>query len=210
MPVIEVLPTMNVQSLVVIVLRLMALNFFLWVVVEISTAALVAAGIYHRSADEAPVTIGWVLVGVLVLSAILLWVLAPPLARLVARGVPLELSLGNLSLADCYSIAFLGMGLFFAVSHLASVWNWSLFLARWIFHSSYYVWNAREHGHELANAFLPFIAGIILIWKRQKWALALAGTSTHTASVSLNEPWSDVKHKKQEPIKISIDSRPKS
>jgi hypothetical protein len=196
---------MNVQSLVVVVLRLTALNFFLRVMVEISTPVLLATGIYQRGPDEAPVVIGGALVGILVCSAILLWLLALPVARLIARGVPYELSLGDLSLADCYSIAFLGMGLFFAVSHLAPVWNWSVFFLRWTFHHSYYVWNGKEHGHELANAFLPFIAGVILIWKRRKWALALAGSSTHTTRVSLDEPWGDVKRKAGESITISIE-----
>jgi hypothetical protein len=183
-PVIDVTPTMNIHTIVAVVLRLMALNFFLRIVVEISTPLLVFAGIYQRPADEAPMTIGWGLVGGLLLGGVLLWLLALPLARLVARGVPGDLSLDNLTLADCYSLAFTGVGLVYIVSHLAGAWNWTMYFLRWMFHRQFIPWADPNRGAQIMSIFIPFIAGIVMVLMRNKWARALAGTSTHSAAVS--------------------------
>ena len=209
LPVIDIIPAVNIQSLVVIVLRLTALNFLLRVVLEISTPLLAATGMFPRPADDAPMAIGWVLAGGLVLGAIFLWALAAPFARLIAQGVPHELSLDNLSLADCYSIAFLGVGTVYMVGHLPGVWNWSLFFARSIFHRLNYPLNDPARSYDIANAFIPFIVGMILVWKRRNWAVALAGTGTHRTVISLNEPRWTAARETREPIKISIDAPPK-
>ncbi|HEY2081366.1 MAG TPA: hypothetical protein VGI88_01170 [Verrucomicrobiae bacterium] len=187
-PVIDVTPTMNIHTIVAVVLRLMALNFFLRIVVEISTPLLVFAGIYQRPADDAPITIGWGLVGGLLLGGILLWLLALPAARLVARGVPGDLSLDNLTLADCYSLAFTGVGLVYIVSHLAGVWNWTMYFLRWIFHRQYIPWSDPNRGSQIMSIFIPFIAGIVMVLLRNKWARTLAGTNTHSAAMSFNSP----------------------
>jgi hypothetical protein len=185
------MPTMNIHTIVAVVLRLMALNFFLRIVVEISTPLLVFAGIYQRPADDAPMMIGWGLAGVLLFGGILLWVLALPAARLVARGVPGDLALDNLTLADCYSIAFTGVGLVYIVSHLAGAWNWTMYFLRWIFHRQYIPWGDPNRGYQILGVFIPFIAGIVMVLMRNKWARALAGTSTHAATVSFNRPSRD-------------------
>jgi hypothetical protein len=204
-PIIDVVPALNIYSLVAIALRLTALNFLLRIVVEISTPVLAAAGFYHQSPDDAPPAIAWALVGGLMLGSILLWTLALPLARLVAKGLPFELSLGNLSLADCYSIAFTVLGLVYIVSHLAPVWNWTWFTLQSLIHGPRYPWNDRTRGYQIVTAFLPFIAGIVMVLKRRKWALKLAGSNTHNAVISFKEP----RMKPSEPIKVSIESHQK-
>jgi hypothetical protein len=195
---------MNIQSLIVVVLRLTALNFLVRIIVELTTPLLVFAGIYQRSGEDASMIIGWVLVASLIFGGILLWVVALPVARLVARGVPNELSLGDLSLADCYSIAFMGVGLVYIVSHLAGVWNWTSFLIQWTLHGPRYPSYDHTRGYEIANVFIPFIVGIILLLKRRKWAVALAGKNSEGPLISLNEPWSNAKKKTPETITISI------
>jgi hypothetical protein len=200
---------MNVKSLIVIVLRLIALNFLVRVIVELTTPLLVFAGVYHRTSDDASMPVGWVLVITLVLGAICLWVLALPVARLVARGVPNEISLGDLSLADCYSIIFMCVGLCYIVGHAAGVWNWTVFMLNSMIHGPRYPWNDRGRGYEIANAFIPFIIGLALLIKRRKWALALAGNQTERTLISLNEPWGHAKSKAPETITISISPPPK-
>ena len=204
-PVIDVVPALNIQSLVVVALRLTALNFFLRIFVEISTPLLTAAGVYRHSPDDEPLMIGWGLVGCLLLGAILLWALALPVAKLVAKGVPLELSLGDLSLADCYAIAFMGVGLVYIVSHLAPVWNWTAFMVQSLIHGPRYPWSDRTRGYQVATAFLPFIAGIVMVIRGRKWALKLAGSNTHNAVISFKER----RMNPSEPIKVSIESPPK-
>jgi len=178
-PVIDVTPTMNIHTIVAVVLRLVAFNFFLRIVVEISTPLLVFAGIYQRPADDNSMAIGWGLVGALLFGGILLWVLALPAARLVARGIPGDLSFDNLTLADCYSLAFTGVGLVYIVAHLAGAWNWSMYFLRWVFHRQHIPWSDPNRGYQIMSIFIPFVAGIVMVLMRNKWARALAGTSTH-------------------------------
>jgi hypothetical protein len=202
-PVIDVVPALNTQTLIVVVLRLTALNFFLRIFVEISTPLLTAAGVYRHSPDDAPLMIGWGLVGCLLLGAILLWALALPVAKLVAKGVPLELSLGDLTLADCYAIAFIGLGTVYIVSHLAPVWNWTAFMVQSLIHGPRYPWSDRTRGYQIATAFLPFIAGIVMVIRGRKWALKLAGAHTHNTVISFRES----RMNPSEPIKVSIESK---
>ena len=204
-PIIDVVPEMNIQSVVAVVLRLVALNFLLQMVTEISTPVLTAAGFYHQSTDDAPMVIGWMFVGSLMLGAILLWTLALPVARIVAKGVPYEFSLGEMSLADCYSLAFVVLGVIYIVSHLTGVWNWTWFALQSLIHGPRFPWNDRAQGYQISRVFIPFIVGIVLVLKRRKWALKLAGSNTHSAVISFKEPGM----RPSEPIKVSIESHPK-
>jgi hypothetical protein len=54
-----------------------------------------------------------------------------------------------LSLADCYSIAFVGVGLVYMVGHLPGVWNWTIFLVQSTFHGPHYPWNDRTRSYQL-------------------------------------------------------------
>jgi len=201
---------MNVHTLIVIALRLTALNFLVRVVVELTTPLLIFAGIYQRPADDSSMVIGWALVASLVFGAILLWVLALPVARLIARGVPGDLTFDNLTLADCYSIAFVGIGLVYIISHAAGVWNWTTFFLHSLIHGPRYPLGDRSRGYEVANIFIPFIIGILLVFKRRKWSRAFAGKDVQQRPISLNDPWGNVKSKTPpETITISISPPPK-
>ena len=177
--VIDVTPLTNVHTLLALALRVTAVNFLVRILVEISTPLLISAGIYQRPADDAPVSIAWALVGALFLGGILLWLLALPIARLVARGVPGDISFDNLTLADCYSFAFAGLGLVYIVSRSAGVWNWTMYFLRWLFHHQYVPWDDPGRGYQITNTFIPFIAGILLVVTRKKLARIMAGSSTH-------------------------------
>lgn len=195
---------LNICSVIVVGLRLTALNFLLRVIIELTTPLLIFAGVYRHTGDDASSTVGWVLVGVLFAAAVLLWVLATPLARLISRGLPEEIALGDLSLADCYSLGFVLIGLVYVVSHLAGVWNWTSFLIQSLVHGPHYPWSDRTRRFEIASVFIPFIAGIILIIKRRKWAIALAGKKPERTMISLNDPWGKGKITARETVTISI------
>jgi hypothetical protein len=178
-PVIDVTPLTNIHTIVALALRLTAVNFLVRMLVEISTPLLISAGIYQRPVDQAPMTIAWALVGALFLGGLLLWTLAVPLARLVARGVPGDISFDNLTLADCYSLSFAGMGVVYIVSHSAGAWNWTMYFLRWLFHRQYAPWSNPGRGYEIMGIFIPFTAGILLVLMRKKLAHMLAGSSAH-------------------------------
>src|SRR5690348_7303712 len=150
---------MNMQSVIVVGLRLTAINFLLRIIIALATPLLIFAGVYRRTGDDGSATVGWMLVGALFVGAVLLWVLALPVARLVARGLPEEIALGDLSLTDCYALGFMLVGLFYVLSHLAGVWNWTGFVFQSFVHGPRYPWSDSTRRYEIANAFVPFIAG---------------------------------------------------
>jgi len=178
-PVIDVTPSTNIHTLLALGLRLTAVNFLVRMLVEISTPLLISAGIYQRPTDQAPMMIAWALVGALFLGGVLLWSLAVPVARLVARGVPGDISFDNLTLADCYSLSFVGLGMVYIVGHSAGAWNWTMYFLRWLFHRQYTPWSDPGRGYEIMGIFIPFTAGILLVLMRKKLAHMLAGSSTH-------------------------------
>jgi hypothetical protein len=202
-PTIDITPAKNIETLVAIALRLTAFNFLVRVVVELTTPLLIFAGVYRRSADDSSMTIGWMFVGSLMLGALLLWFLALPIARLIAHGVPGDLSFDNLTLADCYSIAFVGIGLVYIVSHAAGVWSWTTFFLHSLIHGPRYPFGDPARGYEVANIFIPFIIGILLVLKRRKWSRVFAGKEVQQRPISLSDPW-NTKSKTPETITISI------
>ena len=75
---------MNLQSLVVVVLRLMALDFLLQVAIQLTPQMLIYLGSYqHSPVDGGPSALPWLFLAALILSAGLLWFLALPIARFV-------------------------------------------------------------------------------------------------------------------------------
>lgn len=201
---IDVGAGMNIQSLIVVGLRLTAINFLLRVIIELSTPLLIFAGVYRRTGDGASATVGWILVGALFVGAVVLWALALPFARLVARGLPGEIALGDLSLSDFYSLGFVLVGLFYVISHLAGVWNWTTFLFQSLIHGPHYPWGDSTRRYEIASIFIPFVAGIILLIKHRKWAVALAGKKPERTLISLNDPWQKGRSKARDTVTISI------
>ena len=168
---------MNLQSLVVFVLRLMALDFLLRVAVQLTPQILQFLRLYPRSPlDDSPsfVALPWLVLGGLIVSAVLLWVLALPIARLVTRRVPQDLSFGAMSLVDCYSIAFMGVGLFYIASHLPQVLNWTYYLFKAAASTPGNSWKEGLSGYDISQAFIPFIVGVVLFVNGRRWAVALA------------------------------------
>ena len=178
---------MNLQSLVVVLLRLVSLNFLLQVCVElILKLTSITTAYQNLPRDEfrsALVTPLLVILG-LSIGAVLLWVWATPLARFITRGLAPELSLGTLTLADCYALIFVAIGLFYAVGYLAAVLNWSHYLLKMEVTRVNDTWRRQVSWYDISRAFLTFIAGIVLLVNGRKWALALARKHTSNASAS--------------------------
>jgi hypothetical protein len=175
---------MNLQSLVVVVLRLMALDFLLQVVVQSTPQIIRFAERYqHSPLDNSPSlwVLPWLLVIGLIVSAVLLWVLALPIARLVTRGVSQDISFGALSLVDCYSIAFMGVGLFYIASRLPQVLNWMHYLLKTAASSSGDSWKEGVGWYDGSQVFISFIVGVVLFVNGRRWAAALARRGTASA-----------------------------
>ena len=166
---------MNLQCLIVVVLRLIALDFLLRTTLEFTARIIWYLPEYKRSSvgDLWLMLLPWLLVIGLQVAAIILWFLALPIARLVTRGVSQDLSFGTMSLVDCYSIAFIAVGLFYICSHLAQVVNWAHFILKTAVPGRGYS-EQTFNGYDVSQALITFIVGIVLFVKGRKWAVALA------------------------------------
>lgn len=179
---------MNLQSLVVVILRLLSLNFFLQVAYQMAPRLLRFIEMHHvsqRLSQEEPrslFVLPWLLVLGLLLGGVLVWIFASSIARLVTRGLPPDVSLGTLSLTDCYSIAFMGVGLFYIASHFPHVLNWTHYLLKMAASRPDGSWRDEVKWYDVWDAFVPFVVGIILFVQSRKWAVALA--CRHVASAS--------------------------
>ncbi len=165
---------MNLQSIVVVMLRLLALNLVLSVIQMIPMWLVFWPELLVQASDERRLYF-WLLVFVMVMllvAAVLLWVRALPLARLVTQAAALEVSLDSLSLADCYSIAFIGLGLYQMVANLAGVLTFLHLM--YTATNSLADWMEPDKLSHLFNAILPFVIGLILFVKGRRWAVKLA------------------------------------
>ena len=181
---------MNLQSLIVVVLRLMALDFLLRVAVQLTPQMLLYFGLYpHSPLDSAPSVLPWLVLAGLIAAAVILWFLALPIARLVTRGVSHDLSFGAMSLVDCYSIAFMAVGLLYFSSNLPQVLNWMHYLLKMAASSSGDSWKEQVRWYDISQTVMTFIVGVVLFVNGRRWAVALARRDS--ASVSPAAPVSE-------------------
>jgi len=170
---------MNLQSLVVVLLRLISLNFLLQVLNQLTPQLMRFFQVYqsYRNLDGGGsgslLALPLLLIVAYCVGAVLLWVYALPIARWVTRGLPPELSLGTLTLADCYSLLFIGIGLFYAIANFAHVLNWAHYILRMAASHQDASWREEVKWYDASDAIIPFIVGLILFVNGRKWALAL-------------------------------------
>ena len=117
---------MPLSSIVVIVIRLLALNWLLTVVPLLLSAA--TTPLPHERHLSAVLMIYAPAVLLLSVAAVL-WILTPAIARFVSRGVDTTVSIGSLSRSDLYSFAFVFSDFFFILSSFADVINWIHYFA---------------------------------------------------------------------------------
>jgi hypothetical protein len=117
---------MPLSSIVVIVIRLFALN---WFATSIPLFLAAAATRLPQARNGTTVLMLYAPSAFLLILATALWILAFVIARLVTRGVDTTLSVGGLSRSDLYSFAFVFLGLFFILSAFADVVDWAHYFA---------------------------------------------------------------------------------
>jgi hydrogenase-4 membrane subunit HyfE len=156
---------MPLSSIVVIIIRLFALNwFFTAVPLLLSAAATPPPHERTLSVVLTPYAPG----GLLLIFAAGLGILSRAIARFVSRGVDTSVSIGSLSRADLYSFAFVFLGLFFILSSFADVINWIHYFAMDPGH------DPRVHSlYQLTRAFLTFALGLILLLGAPRWTKKL-------------------------------------
>jgi hypothetical protein len=182
---------MNLQTVVVVLLRLVSLNFLLQAFYQI-TPLLMKVFEYSRNLDRLDFSVYVLLPLVTVLGlfvgAALVWVFAMPIAQFVTRGLPAELSFGALSLGDCYSIILVGLGLYYAVAYFPYVLNWTYYLLKTAMSDAGTSWQQNVKGYDVSQSFIPFIVGIVLFVNGRKWAVALAQKQLASPASAISTP----------------------
>lgn len=157
---------MPLSSIVVIVIRLFALNWILTsVLVLLSATAYRASDERHLFAVLIPYAPG----GLLLIFAATLWFLASVVARFVSRGVDTTVNVGGLSRSNLYSFAFVFLGLYFVLSSIGDVINWIHYFAI----VSHY--DPTQNLYQLTRPGLTFIAGVASLLGAPCWTKKLAG-----------------------------------
>ena len=159
------------------------MDFLLRVAVQLTPQLLQYLRVYERSPlddSRAFMVLPWLVLAGLLVAAALLWCLAPPIARFITRGVSQHLSFGAMSLVDCYSIAFIAVGLFYISSHLPQVLNWAHYFLKTAA-SGRRDTGEGASGYDVSQAFIPFIVGAVLFVNGRRWAVALARRQTESS-----------------------------
>jgi len=120
---------MPLTSIVSIVLRLFSLS---WLVQgAFNTAGAAAMTIPYGSPSGSYWAYG--APAIYLVAAVITWLLAPTIARLVAPQPDVAVGIGGLTRYDLYCFAFVFLGLYFVLSSLGNAINWLhyyLFLAK--------------------------------------------------------------------------------
>ncbi|HEY4414529.1 MAG TPA: hypothetical protein VGO57_02465 [Verrucomicrobiae bacterium] len=138
----------------------------------------------HSKPDGTMKVLPWLVLFMLVVCAALMWFGSMPIARLVTRDVSPDISFGVLSLVDGYSIAFMTIGLFYAVNALPQTLNRVCYLFMAAASHSGDAWKQDVNWYQMAQVFIPFIAGVALFVKSRRWAVVLARRQTTEESLS--------------------------
>lgn len=172
------MPLMNLKDLVVVAIRLLALEFALRIVTLLPQLALYFTEGQKVSPASGLAVLPLTFCVVYLCGAILLWAFAKPIGEIVSRGLSPELSFGRMSLADCYTIAFVGMGVFNVSNCFPQALNWALFLFQSAASSGGTSWKEGVNWQDVFQAEFPFVFGVVLFANGRRWALKLAARQT--------------------------------
>lgn len=154
-------------------LRLFALNWLVSGLVYLITAITMTSSFQGHVLS---IWLSYLPAVLLFIFALLFWILAPPVARLVRRGADHSVSIGSLSRCDLYTFAFVFLGLFFVLSDSATA--------------------PRDHAaqspqgrnfYQLSRASLTFAAGLVSLLGAPHFTKKLARRGARTQPSSGGE-----------------------
>jgi hypothetical protein len=176
---------MPLSSIVVIVIRLFALNWLFTAVPLLLSAATTSL---HHERPLPAVLMLYAPAVLLLIFAPGLWILTPAIARLVSRGVDTSVSIGSLSRSDLYSFAFVFLGLFFILSSFADVINWIHYFATVSREDPRHDPRVQDL-YQLTRPCLTLGFGLVLLLGAPRWTRKLVAYDqrNQAAPVSINE-----------------------
>lgn len=161
---------MNLKALVVVLIRLFALNLVVQTVTGFLPRAIQTA---PRYVQPSPIMWAWLVTGVLILLAVGIWKSATPIALWVTRGQPQEIFVGGLSLADGYSVGFLSVAMLYLLSGTGSAVSWIIYWLQLAGTTSAPL-AEQVNFYQALQTFLPVVLAIVLLLRGRAWAVRLA------------------------------------
>jgi hypothetical protein len=106
-------------------------------------------------------------------AGVLLWFFAPALSRLLASRNDDKFNLEGVTERQLFSVSFLSLGLYFALSSVATVFSWTHFFM--INKSPEYGFHHEEAPsyYELLEGVVTLLSGLALVFTAQTWARKL-------------------------------------
>lgn len=161
---------MKPSQIAQIILRLFSLSWFLYGLVNI---------VYNYSAFlagkfSAP---QWVLLApglATLILAVLLWLAAPKIGKLIAQGNDQECCATSISFHQLLVAMFVGLGVYFCLSSFGAIFNWIHFLAMEQAAPKAIPDGMSRSYYSLTQEALTFAAGLFVIFTAQKWALKIS------------------------------------
>ena len=163
---------MPISSIAVILIRLYALNLAIVGFFQSLGIALQVGSHGVALLSSMVPSLGSLITGVI------LWMIAPRFATLLASRRDENVTLEGVNELTLYTAVFIGVGLWFALSSFAGVFNWLHYFA--VSRSSLSAWDDAEQNnfYALASEFLTFIAGLFLVVTGRTWAGKLMASKT--------------------------------
>jgi len=162
---------MPLKSIVIIVLRLFTLNWLLYDITLWTIAFLSLSPSVSVSSQPSFIAL-YAPPSLILLAAILVWLLAPMIARLVSPDPDATVDMSSLTLYHLYCFGFVFLGLYFVLSSFADVINWTHYLAMEAHNSS----KPDPQGQSLYQASRPvltFVGGLVSLLGAPRWAKKL-------------------------------------
>ena len=162
---------MTASTIVLIVLRLFALQWFVQAFVMVGSAAAATVGVSYNwliylQSYMPPVFILTLSIGV--------WLCSPGISKLVTRNNDRIANISGLTLEDLYSFAFLFLGLYFVLTSFAASINWvHYFLSVNGQTTGRMPPEDRQNLYTLSQHLVTLIAGLACMLPSRRWAQKL-------------------------------------
>jgi hypothetical protein len=163
---------MNLKSLVVVVLRLFALNVLFSLFLTFLPGIAILFQFEARHADNSTfftyLLFAAIFAAVIAISAGV-WRFAPKLADWMTTGLDLNIEIDGFSMNDAYTLGFLLLGLYFTIGRCPKFfyWAWTIFHAVTSYSGS--SWKRGMNFYKILSDAVPFALGLAMIVKARGW-----------------------------------------
>ena len=165
--------SMSASTIVLILMRLFALEWLVQVAIMLLNTASVSA----QSHDLRILLFSYAPALVLLALCAWMWMAAPWFARKILGKYDAPVHVSGISLEDIYSFAFVFLGLYFILTSLAASLNWiHYYLTLGDASSTAFSEKTQQSFYKAAQQFVTLLAGLATMLPARQWARKLVGS----------------------------------